>query len=144
MKLALDQARLAKKNGDLPFGSVVVLKRQVVGTGKCENNTTGDVTDHAEMNSLRNACRTLKRNNLSDCTIYCTNEPCPMCAGAIFQAKIAHIVIGLVRDDLPFLLRPRKILLKNLADDSGFDVKIETGIMSQDIMKEFEAFQLKT
>ncbi len=144
MKLALDQARLAKKNGDFPFGSVVVLKGQVVGTGKCENNTIGDVTDHAEMNSLRDACRTLKRNKLSDCTIYCTNEPCPMCAAAIFQAKIAHIVIGLVRDDLPFLLRSRKILLKNLADDSGFDVKIETGIMSQDIMQEFEAFQLKT
>src|SRR3989338_227175 len=92
MQIALEQAKFAKKLGDLPFGAVIVSNGQVVGKGKCENGTTGDVTDHAEMNALREACKTLKRNELKDCTIYCTNEPCPMCAAALFQAKIPRII----------------------------------------------------
>jgi tRNA(Arg) A34 adenosine deaminase TadA len=138
MLLALDQARLAKKMGDLPFGAVIVCKGEVVSKGKCENGTIGDVTDHAEMNALRKACRKLGKNKLDDCTIYCTNEPCPMCAAAIFQAKIPNVVVGLTRDDLPNLLRPRKILMKNLAEDSGYPISIETGFMKKEILELFD------
>ncbi len=138
MKLALDQAKLAKKMGDLPFGAVIVCNNEIVGEGKCENGTIGDVTDHAEMNALRKACRKLGKNKLEDCIIYCTNEPCPMCAAAIFQAKIAKIIVGLTRDDLPNLLRPRKILMKNLAEDSGYPISIETGIMKKEILELFD------
>lgn len=138
MKLALDQAKLAKKIGDLPFGAVIVCNNEIVGEGKCENGTIGDVTDHAEMNALRKACRKLGKNKLEDCIIYCTNEPCPMCAAAIFQAKIAKIIVGLTRDDLPNLLRPRKILMKNLAEDSGYPISIETGIMKKEILELFD------
>ena len=137
MQIALEQAKFAKKLGDLPFGAVIVSNGQVVGKGKCENGTTGDVTDHAEMNALREACKTLKRNELKDCTIYCTNEPCPMCAAALFQAKIPRIIIGLTRDDLPQLLRPRKILMKNLAEDSDYEINIETGILKEEILEQF-------
>ena len=138
MLLALDQARLAKKMGDLPFGAVIVCKGEVISKGKCENGTIGDVTDHAEMNALRKACRKLGKNKLDDCTIYCTNEPCPMCAAAIFQAKIPNVVVGLTRDDLPNLLRPRKILMKNLAEDSGYPISIETGFMKKEILELFD------
>lgn len=138
MKLALDQAKLAKKMGDLPFEAVIVCNNEIVGEGKCENGTIGDVTDHAEMNALRKACRKLGKNKLEDCIIYCTNEPCPMCAAAIFQAKIAKIIVGLTRDDLPNLLRPRKILMKNLAEDSGYPISIETGIMKKEILELFD------
>lgn len=138
MKLALDQAKLAKKMGDLPFGAIIVCNGEVVGEGKCENGTIGDVTDHAEMNALRKACRKLEKNKLDDCTIYCTNEPCPMCAAAMFQAKIPNVVVGLTRNDLPNFLRPRKILMKNLAEDSGYPISIETGIMKKEILKLFK------
>ncbi len=138
MNLAIDQAKLAKKMGDLPFGAVIVCGEKVISEGKCENGTIGDVTDHAEMNALRKACRELKRNKLDDCAIYCTNEPCPMCAAAIFQAKIPCVVVGLVRSDLPNLLRPRKILMKNLADDSGYPISIETGVMREEILELFK------
>jgi len=138
MELALDQAKLAKKMGDLPFGAVIVCHGEIVGEGKCENGTIGDVTDHAEMNALRKACRKLGKNKLDDCTIYCTNEPCPMCAAAIFQAKIPNVVVGLTRDDLPNLLRPRKILMKNLAEDSGYPISIETGFMKKEILELFD------
>ena len=138
MELALDQAKLAKKMGDLPFGAVIVCNGKIVGEGKCENGTIGDVTDHAEMNALRKTCRKLGKNKLDDCTIYCTNEPCPMCAAAIFQAKIPKVIVGLTRDDLPKLLRPRKILMKNLAEDSGYPISIETGVMKKEILELFE------
>lgn len=138
MELALDQAKLAKKMGDLPFGVVIVCNDEVISEGKCENGTIGDVTDHAEMNALRKACRKLGKNKLDDCTIYCTNEPCPMCAAAIFQAKIPNVIVGLTRNDLPNLLRPRKILMKDLAEDSGYPILIKTGVMKKEILELFK------
>lgn len=138
MELALNQAKLAKKMGDLPFGAVMVCNGEIVGEGKCENGTIGDVTDHAEMNALRKACIKLGKNKLDDCTIYCTNEPCLMCAAAIFQAKIPNVIIGLTRDDLPNLLRSRKILMKNLAKDSGYPISIKTGVMKKEILELFD------
>lgn len=140
---SIEEAKKAKKAGDLPFGAVIVSDGKIVGRGKCENGTIGDVTDHAELLALREACRTLGRNELKDCTIYCTNEPCPMCASGIFQAKIPHVVIGLTRDDLPKLLRPRNIRMKNLADDSGFDIQIETGILKDQVLEQFRDIENK-
>lgn len=137
MLAALEQATLAKQAGDLPFGAVVVCDGKIVGKGKCENGTIGDVTDHAELLALREACRSLGRNTLQDCRIYCTNEPCPMCAAGIFQAKIAHVIIGLTRDDLPKLLRPRNIRIRHLAEDSGYKIHITTGIMKDKILRQF-------
>lgn len=138
MELALNQAKLAKKMGDLPFGAIIVCNGEVVGEGKCENGTIGDVTDHAEMNALRKACRKLGENKLGECTIYCTNEPCPMCAAAIFQAKIPNVVVGLIRNDLPNFFRPRKILMKDLAKDSGYPISIKIGIMKKEILELFK------
>ena len=137
MLAAIDQAKKAKKVGDLPFGAVVVCNGKIIGSGKCENGTVGDVTDHAELLAIREACRTMKRNNLEDCCIYCTNEPCLMCAAGIFQAKIPHVIVGLKRDDLSHLLRPRNIRISHLAEDSGYKVQIETGIMRPEILKLF-------
>lgn len=138
MKEAIKQAKLAKEGGDWPFGAVIVCDGKIVGRGKCENGTVGDVTDHAEMLAVRHACRSLKRNSLNDCTIYCTNEPCPMCAATLFQAKIPHVVVSLVRDDLPNLLRPRKILMKDLANDSGYPIEITAGILKEEVLPLFD------
>ncbi len=137
MSEAIEQSKIAKSGGGFPFGAVVVCDGKIVGRGYCEDKTTGDVTDHAELLAIRRACRALGRNDLQDCTIYCTNEPCLMCASGIFQAKIANIIIGLTRDDLPKLLRPRKIRLATLADDAGYHVNITTGIMKDEILKLF-------
>lgn len=137
MRESIKEAKKAKLAGDLPFGAVIVSNGKIVGRGKCENGTVGDVTDHAELIALREACRTLGRNELKDCVIFCTNEPCPMCASGIFQAKIPHVVVGLTREDLPNLLRPRNILMKNLAEDSGYEIQIETGVMKDTILELF-------
>lgn len=137
MAVALELAKTAKGLGDHPFGAIVVCGDEIVGKGKCEDSTTGDVTDHAEMLAIREACHNLKKNNLSDCKIYTTNEPCLMCSAAIFQAKIKHVVVGLERDAIPHYLRPRKIRMSHLAKDSGYEVLISTGILKEEILKQF-------
>lgn len=137
MLIAIEEAAKGKALGDLPFGAAVVLNNTIVGRGKAENGTTGDVTDHAEMIALRNACKTIETNDLKDCTIYCTNEPCIMCSAAIFQAGIANVKIALSRDDLPQLLRPRKIRIADLAEDSGYKISITKGILKNKVLALF-------
>jgi tRNA(Arg) A34 adenosine deaminase TadA len=143
MMVAIEQAKLAQQAGDFPFGSVIVCNGKIVGKGKCENNSTGDVTDHAELCALRDACKNLDRNHLEDCTLYTTNEPCPMCASGIFQSKIPKVIVGLTRDDLPHFLRPRKIRIQQIAEDSGYPIEIINGVMKSEILKLFDGVERK-
>lgn len=138
MTNALEEAKTAKVGGDLPFGAVVVRGEQIVSKGHAQNNTIGDVTDHAEMLAVRLACKTLRKNDLSDCVIYCTNEPCIMCAAAIFQAGISKVVIGASRSDLPNLLRPRKMMIDDLAGDSSHKVEIIRGVLKDEVVALFD------
>ena len=137
MGIAIEQAQEAKLKGDWPFGAVVVQNEKVIGKGYAKDKTVGDVTEHAEVEALRAASREFKSNNLENCTIYCTNEPCLMCAASIFQAKIAHVVIGASRDDLFHLLRPRKLKIEDLAYDSGLKIKLEWGVLKDKVLALF-------
>ncbi|NCB17396.1 MAG: nucleoside deaminase [Synergistales bacterium] len=94
MNLALAEARLALETGDVPVGALVVSAGQVVGRGRNGREARGDPLAHAEMIALAQAARTLGRWRLSDCTLYVTLEPCPMCAGAILQCRLGHLVFG--------------------------------------------------
>lgn len=137
MREAIEQAKLAKASGALPFGAVIVCNRKIVGKGKCEDQISHDVTAHAEVLALRDTCQTLGKINLSDCVIYCTNEPCPMCAAGIFQAKIPRVIIGLSREDVSDLIRPRKITIDTLAEDSGYPIDIQKGVLKAEIKELF-------
>ena len=143
MRIAIEEAKIAKRSGDLPFGAVVVCNEKIIGKGHAENNTVGDVTCHAELLSVREACKFLNKNDLSDCVIYCTNEPCLMCAAGIFQAGIPKVVIGVSRKDLPNLLRARKYTLEHLAEDSSFKIEIIRDILKNEIMPLFNDVQRK-
>lgn len=136
MQAALQQAKLAKEQNELPFGAVIVQNGVIIAEGRCEEATLKTVLAHAETEAVDRACRKLQRSKLDDCVIYCTNEPCPMCAAAIFQAKIPHVVIGASREDLNFL-RPRAINIQVLADDSGFDITITRGVLKQEVLALF-------
>nr|AIA14784.1 Cytidine and deoxycytidylate deaminase zinc-binding region [uncultured bacterium] len=134
MSKALEQAKEAKQNGELPFGAVIVCDGVVISAGQCREQKEKSVLAHAELEAVGKACRTLATNRLEECTIYCTNEPCPMCSAAIFQAKIATVVIGASRKDIPSL-RPRTIDIQKLADDSGYPITITCGVMRQDVLR---------
>ncbi len=138
MREAIGEAVKAKEAGDLPFGAVVVKDGEIVAKGRAENNTIGDVTCHAELLAIREACRTLGTNDLSGCIFYCTNQPCNMCAAGIFQANVPKVFMGVTREDLSWFLRPRNIGIDDLAKDSSYEVIIEKGLLKDEILPLFE------
>ena len=97
MAEALAEARKAGDEGEVPIGAVVVAEGRVVGRGRNARERLHDPTAHAEILALQEAARTLGRWRLSGATIYATLEPCPMCAGALVNARIDRLVYA-VRD----------------------------------------------
>ena len=95
MSRALELAREALSDGDVPVGAVVVDgSGNVIGTGRNTRERDADPTGHAEMVALRQAAAARGEWRLEGCTLYVTLEPCTMCAGAIVQARIDHLVFG--------------------------------------------------
>ena len=94
MQMALDEAQVAYKAGEIPIGAVVVCKDRVISRAHNLTETLCDVTAHAEMQAITAAANTLGGKYLKDCTLYVTIEPCTMCAGAIGWAQIPRIVYG--------------------------------------------------
>lgn len=94
MKEALRQARKALALGEVPIGCVIVHGDKIIGRGYNRRNTDKSTLSHAEINAIRKAARIIGDWRLEECTIYVTLEPCPMCAGAIVQARIPRCVIG--------------------------------------------------
>jgi tRNA(adenine34) deaminase len=93
MRLALEEARVAGAAGDVPVGAVIVMGDRIVGRGRNRRELDRDPTAHAEIVALREAARELGRWRVEG-TLVVTQEPCPMCAGALVNARIARLVFG--------------------------------------------------
>ncbi len=94
MRLAFDQAMRAYEAREVPVGAVIVHQQQVVAEAFNQREMLNDPTAHAEMIALTQAAERLGSWRLNDCTLYVTLEPCPMCAGAIVQARVSRVVFG--------------------------------------------------
>ena len=94
MQEALALAREAGLEGEVPVGCVIVRKGQIVGRGRNRREGEKTALGHAEIEAIADACRNLGGWRLWDCTLYVTLEPCPMCAGAIINARIPRVVFG--------------------------------------------------
>ena len=92
MRQALELARLAMAEGEVPVGCVIVRDGAVVGRGRNRRETAQTALGHAELEAIAQACRTLGGWRLAGCALYVTLEPCPMCAGAIVNARIPAVV----------------------------------------------------
>lgn len=94
MAMALALAKEAGEQGDIPVGCVVVQDGTVIGTGRNCREARGDATAHAEVEAIRAACAALGSWRLEGCDLYVTLEPCPMCAGAMVNARIRRVWYG--------------------------------------------------
>jgi tRNA(adenine34) deaminase len=117
MRRALELARRAQEEGEVPVGSVVVLENRIVGEGWNRPIAANDPTAHAEIQALRAAAASQKNYRLTGATLYVTLEPCDMCVGAMFHARIARAVYGATD--------PKKQVLKN-------QVKLEGGVLASE------------
>ncbi len=94
MRLALEEARLAALEGEVPVGAVVVRENRVIAKARNQSIVRHDPTAHAEILAIREAAERMKNYRLTGMTLYVTLEPCIMCAGAILQARLARLVFG--------------------------------------------------
>lgn len=94
MRQALELAREAEESGEVPVGCVVVADGEVIGKGRNSPIEMLDPTAHAEMLAMRQAAVAIGNYRLSEATLYCTLEPCPMCAGALVAARVKTLVFG--------------------------------------------------
>ena len=94
MELALGEARLAAREGEVPVGAVSLVDGRLVASRHNEREHTGDPTAHAEMLALRDTAAVVGNWRLSDVTMVVTLEPCPMCAGALVAARVGRLVFG--------------------------------------------------
>lgn len=94
MRLALEEARLAAQEGEVPVGAVLVKDGEVIARTHNRREASGNPLDHAEMLALAEGARRLGGWRLEGTTMYVTLEPCPMCAGALVQARVSRLVFG--------------------------------------------------
>ena len=94
MRVAIAEAKRAEVEGEVPVGAVIVHEGKVIGRGRNQRESSQDPTSHAEMIALRQAADALGSWRLIDTTLYVTLEPCPMCAGALVNARVPRVVWG--------------------------------------------------
>ncbi len=117
MRRALELARRAQEEGEVPVGAVVVLEGKIIGEGWNRPIAANDPTAHAEIQAMRAASLQQKNYRLSGAELYVTLEPCDMCVGAMFHARITRVVYGATD--------PKKLVLKS-------HVKTEGGVLAQE------------
>lgn len=140
MKLAINQAKKAAANKDVPIGCVIVYDNKVIARGYNRRNMDKTTLAHAEIMAIKKASKVLGDWRLEDCTMYVTLEPCQMCAGAIVQARIPKVVIGCMN---PKAGCAGSII--NLLDMKQFNhqVEVEHGVLEEEcstMMKDFFAW----
>lgn len=138
MELAILEGKEAKAKGNLPFGAVIVMDDKLISSAHAEDLSSNDITRHAEILAIKKACQNLKTKDLKECILYTTNEPCVMCSGAILQAGINKIVIGVMRGDIPSRFMPKKYSIKDLSENYNYKPAIIEGVLKDKIIDLFK------
>ncbi len=142
MRLAIEKAREGMKKGQSPFGAAVVKNGEVIS---CVHNVvwqTTDITAHAEVHAIREACKKLGTIDLSGCVIYSTCEPCPMCFSAIHWANISKIVFGArIADAHDGGFRELTISNEQMKKLGGSPVEIVAGFLKEENVALFEEWR---
>ena len=124
MKEAIKEAIKAYEMKEMPVGAVVVYNGEIIGKGYNKKDFAHDSTMHAEIIAIKEACKSINDWRLNECTIYVTMEPCPMCIGAIKEARIKDVICGIKNDKFNKL---NEIIEKEL------EINIEIGVCEDEI-----------
>jgi len=140
MRLAIEQAKIAEENGDVPIGAVIVYKNQIIGKAYNQRQQLQDPTAHAEIIALTQAAAFLESWRLNGCTMYVTLEPCPMCAGALVLARMDRLVYSC--DD------PKTGACKslyNIVQDERLNHRLEvtSGVLKEQCSQQLQEFFTK-
>jgi len=140
MKHALELAQKAADTNEVPVGCVITHDGSIIGQGYNLRNTKGNTLYHAEISAIDQACQYLGDWRLDNCTMYVTLEPCPMCAGAILQARLQRLVFGATN--------PKAGAVGSVIDllsTEGFNHKVEVmqGVMEHQCTKMMKDFFAK-
>lgn len=136
MSIALEEAKKAYAEGEVPVGAVIVKNNQVLAKGHNTRLNSGHVFDHAEMIVMDEACHVLNDWRLEDCTLYVTLEPCPMCAGTMIQARLSKLVYGALEPKFG----SHASILNLFAHNFNHKVDVCGGVMAEEAMQLMKAF----
>ena len=144
MREAIRLADESVKNGGGPFGAVIVKDGEIIAGSANSVTCDNDPTAHAEVNTIRQACRKLGTFDLSDCVIYTSCEPCPMCLGAIYWAHIKRIYYGNTKKDAAAIDFDDDFIYKELEQPLDNRSVPFIPMLQDEAIKTFEAWQAKT
>ncbi len=137
MKEAIRQAKKAAALGEVPIGCIIVYEEKIIARGYNRRIIDKNVLSHAEIIAIKKACKKMGDWRLEGCTMYVTMEPCPMCAGAIVQARIPSVVIG--------CMNPKAGCAGSVLDmfhEDGFNHQVETqtGVLGEECSQMLKSF----
>lgn len=137
MKAAIREAKKASALGEVPIGCVIVHEDKIIGRGYNRRIADKNVLSHAEILAIKKACKKIGDWRLENCVMYVTLEPCPMCAGAIVQARLPKVVIA--------CMNPKAGCagsVMNLLNEKGFNHQVETevGVMGEECSQMLTSF----
>ena len=137
MRLAIEAAKIAEENGDVPIGAVIVKDGKIIAKAYNQREQLQDPTAHAEIIALTQAAAAVENWHLNGCTIYVTLEPCPMCAGALVLSRMDRLVYGC--DD------PKTGAVKslyNIVQDERLNHRLEvtSGVLADECSKQLQTF----
>jgi guanine deaminase len=143
MRLAIDEAfKAIRKHEGGPFGAVILKDGKIISVGHSSVFKTKDPTEHAVVNAIRKASKKLKSPDLSGCEVVTNGEPCPMCFGSIYWAKIKKVYFGTnINDSIGAGINELRISAKTINKEGKGNVKIFSGIMRKDCLAPFKEFK---
>ena len=140
MKLAIEAAKIAEENGDVPIGAVIVHKDQIIAKAYNQREQLADPTAHAEIIAITQAAAALESWRLNGCTMYVTLEPCPMCAGALVASRMDRLCYG-CNDPKAGAVKS----LYNIVQDKRLNHRLEvtSGVLQEQCSQQLQEFFAK-
>ena len=144
MQRAIELSLESINSGGGPFGSVIVKDEKIISEGMNRVTVDNDPTSHGEIVAIRNACKKLNTFNLSDCSLYSSCEPCPMCMSAIYWSRIGKVYYANTRDDAKKINFDDSLIYSEIPKKNEDKKILMKQIMRNEALKAFDLWDKKT